>query len=42
MSGNIFVVGLMSSMLLEVGTLLQSKINREGIQCVDITGGYRK
>ena len=43
MSGNIFAVDQMSSMLFEVGkTLLQSKINREGIRCVDITGGYRK
>ena len=28
--------------LFEVGTLLQIKITREGIRCVDITGGYRK
>ena len=37
-----FAVGQRSSLLFGVGTLLQSKINREGIRCVDITGGYRK
>ena len=42
MSRNIFAVPQMASLLLGVGTLLQSKINREGIRCVDITGGYRK
>ena len=42
MSGNIFAVGQMSSLLSRVGTLLQSKINREGIRCVDIIGGDRK
>ena len=29
MSENIFAVGQMSSLLIEVGTLLQNKINRE-------------
>ena len=43
MSGNSFAVGKMSSLLLEVGkTLLQSKINGEGIRYIDITVGYNK
>ena len=43
MSGNIFVVDKMSSLLFRVGkTLLQSKIHREGSRYVDVTGGYRK
>ena len=43
MSGNIFAVGQMSSLLVGVDrTSLQSKINREGIRCIDITRGYWK
>ena len=40
---NIFAVGQMTSLLFGVGkAYLQSKINREGIGCVDITGENRK
>ena len=43
MSGNVFAVGLMSSLLLQVGRmLLRRKIVREGIIYIDIAGGYRK
>ena len=43
MSGHTFAVGQMSSLLFGVGKMLfQTKINREGVRYVDITGGCMK